>query len=732
MESEYTPLLLGTHIIKPTTTVINLYSKHIEITVPNTFMEQLATLCDGTRQERKVLEALSQSWDMESVNALLSRLKHEGVLVDSRHVGTHLLSLVSNPAPFAFSLTDSQIRGLVKRSSDFHSKQSGSHHLQAPQSHISDLLDQRASVREFSDVPVGSDAVSAMLWSAYGQLPFQSKDEFVVHRTVPSAGALYPLLIHLILFKATDQLPAGIYSASFTDDRSVHLQCISTKPELCLLGFLDPMMVEYSTGCIVISGSFMVSSRKYGNRSLLYVPLEAGHVAQNVHLRAYELGVSTVEIGGFIEETLVEYLKLSSGYQPLTTIVFGMKGSTKSETQESPLIESDWAVTRLSGYQLPFTMAFAWSPRDKESISCGRSLSPTIAYAKARSELIERVACSCISSEIIEDSFAHLENPVHPECIVKFSEHQYTDDAFPFKIFKENALYQWVPGYDVFSDRNVYVLADTVYYPYRNPDTQFVYANSSGVAAHPDAHKALENAVLELIERDAFMLVYLLQLRMSLVRLTSLPEYLIQRIEAVNTLGFEITVMNFDFGFVPVIFVYCQNRDLTFTTCAASAHYDAEEALHHALMEVESSVLSKLSRASATNILPEQVASSEDHGVLYEQPEYFRRADFMIDHSSECDLHEISRPHVQSFDQLLLTLNKQGLSLYSIALDARAYFGCEVGVHVVRAIIPGLIPISFGYGQEPCGMERLRTVSKQCKGYVTPAHLLNQFPHLYN
>jgi oxalate decarboxylase/phosphoglucose isomerase-like protein (cupin superfamily) len=41
-------------------------------------------------------------------------------------------------------------------------------------------------------------------------------------------------------------------------------------------------MLEKAHGVVVISGSFKITGQKYGNRSLLYVPLEAGHVAQNM------------------------------------------------------------------------------------------------------------------------------------------------------------------------------------------------------------------------------------------------------------------------------------------------------------------------------------------------------------------------------------------------------------------------------------------------------------------
>lgn len=85
-------------------------------------------------------------------------------------------------------------------------------------------------------------------------------------------------------------------------------------------------------GVIVISGSFRIAGEKYGNRGMLYVLLEAGHVAQNINLAAVERDVATVEIGGFVDTLLAKAINLPKYYHPLITVVFG-KRPAKSKSR---------------------------------------------------------------------------------------------------------------------------------------------------------------------------------------------------------------------------------------------------------------------------------------------------------------------------------------------------------------------------------------------------------------
>ncbi len=72
---------------------------------------------------------------------------------------------------------------------------------------LEDALVGRRSIRDFNDKPVTLDQISQLLWSAQGITSPSGK------RTAPSAGALYPLEVYIIVWRA-EGLKSGIYHFS--------------------------------------------------------------------------------------------------------------------------------------------------------------------------------------------------------------------------------------------------------------------------------------------------------------------------------------------------------------------------------------------------------------------------------------------------------------------------------------------------------------------------------------
>ena len=68
---------------------------------------------------------------------------------------------------------------------------------------------------------------------------------------------------------------------------------------------------------IVICAVYERVTGKYGKRGIRYVHIEAGHVAQNIHLEAVALGLGLVPIGAFSDEEVKEILSLPAEQEPI-------------------------------------------------------------------------------------------------------------------------------------------------------------------------------------------------------------------------------------------------------------------------------------------------------------------------------------------------------------------------------------------------------------------------------
>jgi SagB-type dehydrogenase family enzyme len=175
---------------------------------------------------------------------------------------------------------------------------------------LEEVLAQRRSVREFVDTPLTEAELGQLLWAAQG----------ITHpaglRTVPSAGALYPLEVYAVT-------RAGVYRYEPEGHRLVVQVEGDVRPALHAAALRQDAVLNAAV-VIVITAVYARTVQKYGEeRSPRYVHLEAGHAAQNVLLQAVALGLGAVPIGAFYDEQVQQVLALPSDHAPLYLIPVG-------------------------------------------------------------------------------------------------------------------------------------------------------------------------------------------------------------------------------------------------------------------------------------------------------------------------------------------------------------------------------------------------------------------------
>jgi ribosomal protein S12 methylthiotransferase accessory factor len=134
------------------------------------------------------------------------------------------------------------------------------------------------------------------------------------------------------------------------------------------------------------------------------------------------------------------------------------------------------------------------------------------AEAAAIGEALERYAGSYVPEErLVAGSARELARAVDPTRFALFSEAQYAAAGFPFCRFTADTVVSWVEGFAVPGGEAVLLPAQLVYMPWRRRaarEAQIGHATSSGLACAPTPEEAVLVGLLELVERDAFMLVW--------------------------------------------------------------------------------------------------------------------------------------------------------------------------------------------------------------------------------
>lgn len=723
MKSRFFPLFAAPSVVKNKKTVFYTINEKVIVEAPGSLIHKLIELCDGSRSVSEVVDLLESEWDKNSVHELIKELCRRSVLVDRCHISDAVWRAVENPTHYPTLITDNDVAKLVKKASERHRQNPSDKMYKVQSGSLGELLNRRRSIRSFSDKSVPTEYIFNLVWSTYGEIGGD-------RRTVPSAGALYPLSIHLALLRQTGDFQPAVYQVYFGSPRSVGLNLVSEDIDCFVRSFADPLTLKNAHGVIVVSGSFHESGTKYGNRSMLYVPLEAGHSAQNALLAAVEHDIAAVEIGGFVEELLAETIKLPKGYRPLTSIVFGKEGKSAQTETSGKKPEVDWVLPFSRKYKPPFAIALARvSPKLNNDWSYGRARSPELAHIKAVAEAKEWAACGCVPQNLVRARFQDLANAIDPRTIIRFHPSQYRLKGFPFERFDEKRVYEWVEGRDEVTGEIKYIFADLVYFPYFPPTPPYAYANSSGVAAHPDRQKAVETSSLELVERDAFMIAYLTRIHFPTVRMHTLPGYIKKRIQALRKAGFRVRIKDHSIDLAPVVSVFVQHESYGYTSCSSCSNFDIECAVDHALMETEASVLARLQNGPAEFLHPRDVHTPAHHGALYQQRRYFRRADFMMQSHKTVAFDEIGQKVARSWLAFFDRLREKGWRLYTIPLHLSSEYGGNGNLHIIRSIIPGMVPMTFGFRQEPAGMERIYTVAQEFGNKALSYRQLTKFPH---
>ena len=171
-------------------------------------------------------------------------------------------------------------------------------------------LAKRRSVRRYAQGELTMAEVSQLCWAACGVNRPRGG-----YRTSPSAGALYPLELYVVM-------PTGVYRYDVRKHTLLR-QVEGDQRGPLAAAALDQGCVRSAPVCFVIVAEQGRSAVKYGKRAWRYCLLEAGHVAQNILLQVTTLGLGAVPVGACDDDRVGKVLRLPDGQQPVYIIPVG-------------------------------------------------------------------------------------------------------------------------------------------------------------------------------------------------------------------------------------------------------------------------------------------------------------------------------------------------------------------------------------------------------------------------
>lgn len=162
---------------------------------------------------------------------------------------------------------------------------------------LDEAIKKRKSIRYYSSESISKAQLSYLLWTSTGIQRREMGDEF---RTVPSAGALYPIETYLVVNRVAD-LDKGIYHYSIKSHLLEELKVGDFSKEIALAAL--GQRVCYDAAVVFVWTAIFVRSKwKYKQRAYRYVYLDAGHIAQNLALATTAIGLGSCQVAAIFDD----------------------------------------------------------------------------------------------------------------------------------------------------------------------------------------------------------------------------------------------------------------------------------------------------------------------------------------------------------------------------------------------------------------------------------------------
>jgi len=350
---------------------------------------------------------------------------------------------------------------------------------------------------------------------------------------------------------------------------------------------------------------------------------------------------------------------------------------------------------------------------------------------------------------VVHDSFRNVQHQaLDPLRVGVHAKEQYERSDFPLKSFDPERPIDWVWGYSFLQERPILVPELLAYYS-SGCGHGFVYETSNGCALGGSLEEAIFYGMLEVVERDSFLMTWYARLPLPRLDLRSVQDrelnWMTERLETVSGYELYLYKSTMEHG-IPSVWALAKNKKERGVNiiCAAGAHPDPIRAAKSAIHELAGMLLTvsekfEENREQYERMLhdPYQVVQMEDHSMLYGLKQAEERLDFLLNDDRPMQtFEEAFEPTNWNADltddlKAMLLVFRQ-LNLEVIVVDQTTPETLRNGLHCVKVLIPGMLPMTFGQHLiRLTGLDRVLSVPAELSYSPEPLlpEQLNPYPH---
>jgi ribosomal protein S12 methylthiotransferase accessory factor len=423
--------------------------------------------------------------------------------------------------------------------------------------------------------------------------------------------------------------------------------------------------------------------------------------------------------------------------------------------KDSGIVEDYKRLTRY--YDEPFLYSYAAQIKSKDSQPSqsrredagGFSFDHSVSLMKAAGEAAERFSLERVNHLHFSSGRFSDESPsLSPNEFRFFSKEQLSTDDFKCFDWNNEARFLWTPGKNLLTGMDVNLPAQLVYLhlsPHAQKSEPALFpVTSTGAACGQTAEESCLSAMLELLERDAFMVHYLSRTNGTRIDISSSPvlsevEDYLRRFR----LSLSAYWLGTDFPVCPVLAlitdVFQDGSPSPWLAAGLKCSFDPTRSILGAIEEacqVRIYMRSLLERMFINGgTLPSEMTTDviSDRALYWNRPERVKDIEFLTTSKKVIPFGEIpsyagSSPK-QTLDTLLNFCSNSGHSVY--ASDVTAPEVQAHGLTVTRAIMPTLQQFYLAEPFVPLASSRWQTVPYRLGLCDQKAQEPNRIPHFF-
>ncbi len=364
------------------------------------------------------------------------------------------------------------------------------------------------------------------------------------------------------------------------------------------------------------------------------------------------------------------------------------------------------------------------------------SFSKRRALLKTVAETLERYNLAVYrKKDLLWESYSNLKDKaINPRQFISFSK---AEAVLNFHRYKDhNEKLNWIRGTSLITGKKIFVPAQLVFVPYKFEKKESVinFPITTGAALYHSLEKAILTGLLEVIERDAFMVNYLNKLTRNLISITESKDKSLKKIaSSLKRYNLELYLLDISTD-IPVYSIMAIVVDRTGLGPAVSVGLKSDTSIKNAIIGATEEcfhprpwvreLMIKMSKKDLERIKKDRlVYERKNRALLWSSPEMIKKIDFFLAGSKK-PIRDFPRKS-NNLKNLLKWFKREKMEV--IYVDITLPSLKREGLRVVKVLVPCLQPLYLD-DRFPCWEgERLWRVPQRIG--LKPIKDIYTFPH---